>query len=139
MVRSEALIIGLLASGAPASPAQFDLVCIGATRTYFAGDTKVEPYSAHFRVDLARRQWCESDCGAVRPIAQVQEEFLEMAPSDDSETPRGHKHYSFLIGRTDGHERVTYMVDGPNFYSDTTDATCTAAPFSGFPKLKKKF
>jgi hypothetical protein len=132
-------MIALAASSPAVAADQFDLICAGTQRTLFGVTDKQEPYSERFRIDLKTQQWCRADCGAVRKIAEVQQAYLRLEPSSNELTADGQKRFDQVISRTDGRLLTVYMVNGRNFFSMTTAATCKSAPFSGFPELHKEF
>lgn len=139
MVRAAALALILVATPAVAAPDQFDLDCSGTTRTQTVSTDKTEPFTRHYRIDLESKRWCAADCGAVHPIAEVQESYLKLEPGSDEYTPEGRKTFTSMISRTTGAETVTYAVTGRDLYTSESRAQCRAAAFSGFPKLDKQF
>jgi hypothetical protein len=132
-------MIALAASSPAVAADQFDLICAGTQRTMSGVTDKQAPYSDRFRIDLKSQQWCHADCGAVRKIAEVQQAYLRLEPSSNEMTADGPKRFDQVISRTDGRLLTIYLVQGRNFFSMTTDATCKPAPFSGFPELHKEF
>lgn len=127
----------------PASAQTFDLNCRGVrkTTTLYTGDTQ-EPYTSHFRIDLTSGQWCEAECKAIFPIADVQPASIVLQNKDvDSITEK-----SLLVNRINREtgEHVitsTYQLrrDRSSMMLMTYKGACEKQAFSGFPKLQTKF
>lgn len=137
-----AFIIGTLFSSS-ALAQSFDLNCQGTrkTTTLYTGDTQ-EPYTSHFRIDLTSKQWCEAECKAIFPIADVQPASIVLQNKDvDSITEK-----SLLVNRINREtgEHVitsTYQLrrDRSSMMLMTYKGACEKQAFSGFPKLQTKF
>ncbi|WP_037492765.1 hypothetical protein [Sphingomonas sp. PAMC 26605] len=120
----------------------FNLVCSGTTTTEYVARSSSEPYSAIYRVDLDRSEFCEGVCEAPRKIYRVEPTELLLELSDN---PDGMVRSSFLnqVDRRTGEQRI----DQTNQESDDHDVMwivrsrghCEKAPFTGFPKFDTKF
>ena len=119
-------LVGILAllTAAPAMPAeQFDLVCKIVSKVGSASTTD----SLHFRIDVARRVFCEGDCKSVREITSITP--LQIVLTDWHGDP-----YVFLekLDRQTG--AYSLEIGGPAQMK--VSAQCQSAPFSGLPKTK---
>src|SRR3546814_10477028 len=104
------------AAAAPA--AQFDLKCSGTTTTTTIAGKETKPYSTAYRIDLAKKKWCEGECKALHDIYSVQpaeitlrykntDTFSERAlTSDRIDRERSEEHTSELQSLV----RISYAV-----------------------------
>ncbi|RSV41538.1 hypothetical protein CA234_09735 [Sphingomonas sp. ABOLE] len=97
---------------------QFDLICN-------FGKTPIR-----YRIDAAIGQACEQDCSRIWKMGPVTSG--DMTLMDTTGTP-GEVQQTIVINRLTGKLRHWIRgLDGPL----TEEATCSAAPFSGFPPAK---
>lgn len=106
------------------APARFDLVCEGFE---ILGVDTTGPYQSRVRVDLEQGNYCEGDCR--RPL-----QFGTASPGElvlSYGTGR-HLHYQTLTREAGARIRLT------DYFGSNHDrtATCSVAPFSGFPHLE---
>lgn len=128
---------------APAFAQTFDLNCEGVrkTSTLYAGDTQ-EPYVSHFRINLTSKQWCEAECKAIFPVADVQPASIILQNKEtDSLSEK-----SLLVNRINretGEHSITstYQLrrDRTSMMLMTYKGVCERRPFSGFPEFQTKF
>lgn len=135
----KAFIAAVLAATSAQAADRFDLICSGSTHISTPDGDQSTPIQRHYRVDTKAKRWCADECGAVHPIAEVQEAYLKLEPSADESTPEGHKTFAAMIDRITGEETVIYSIFGRRFYTSELKAQCKPAPFSGFPRLGKQF
>lgn len=117
--------IALLGLATPAMAAdQFDLVCNG-------GDV-----SFHYRVDLAKGEWCFGSCETVFKIPEVTSGTLTLMDKEPS-GPRGDT-IKNRINRATGEWYFYRSQPSIGFYK-TVEGKCELAPFSGMTDVPTKF
>ena len=113
---------------------QFDLVCTGGVdRT---GSGRTAPTSAHYRVDLAARLWCEGACEKVSSIQDVTPAKITFRSTDTARVDGiTREHY---VSRIDGKWYRLDYARSPAPYDSfaQTTGTCEPAPFSGLPSAR---
>src|SRR3546814_4356237 len=74
MIKKLSIFAALMAvpAAAAAPAAQFDLKCSGTTTTTTIAGKETKPYSTAYRIDLAKKKWCEGECKALHDIYSVQ-------------------------------------------------------------------
>jgi hypothetical protein len=122
-------VVLLALAAAAAHPQQFDLDCTGPDASGMWKQASI-----HLRVDTARGEWCDGECKALRPIADVQPTVLWLDKSVDAEDAAGQGHFR-TVDRESGEYTNARM--GPGGYAEK--ALCTVQPFSGFPTFDTKF
>jgi hypothetical protein len=120
------------------TPLQFDLNCSGTTTmsdlkgfrsTPFGNPS---PFSRHYRVDLAQRRYCEDECTTTHPLISVEDNFIMFEDEKTSGTD-----HSSGVNRENGRFMDRTRIFGSDALTMTvfmSTASCSAAPFSGFPK-----
>lgn len=117
-----ALVLALTLVATPAAAAdQFDLVCTGDD----------EPW--HYRVDLAKGEWCAGKCETVFRLASVTSGTIVLR----SEKPefRGGDAVENSINRASG-EWYYYRSLPKIGFSKTVKGKCELAPFTPMPSRK---
>lgn len=123
-----------------APPQQFDLVCAGTKRrlSQFVNDSA--PFATRIRIDLQRGEWCEGDCGAVEPFAEVQPASFTLRRSSGYSEALGYNELSITIDRTTGAYLGFSSSRGAGSMSTIEwRASCEPRPFSGFPEVRTRF
>ncbi|MBU7589214.1 MAG: hypothetical protein KAF42_08385 [Sphingopyxis terrae] len=144
MYRIVSIAAALLAipASAAAPAAQFNLNCAGTLNSSSILGDKSEEYTATYRIDLAKKKWCEQDCKALHDIVSIQPAQLTLSEERvDSPSER-----SFLINMIDretgAHKIISssenYRIRG-SILNLRWEGTCEPATFTGFPDLKTKF
>jgi len=113
--------IMLALPGAAAGQDRFDLVCTA------------KGSAVRYRVDLATKQYCDGDCKAVRPIAEVSSSEIVLErhePAFRSDITR-----RVIINRTTGRWNTYFDMPGVGLPFDQ-DGECAKADFSGMPTAK---
>lgn len=128
------LLLLAAATAAPQQPQQFDLVCSGQMRFDLAGPYQQHDFRLH--VDLAARQWCEGDCKAVRPLADVQPATIWFEKSSDDDQALGINHDQ-VVNRQTG-EFMLYHHGGHAGVVDVK-ASCAPAPYTAPAAVSRKF
>lgn len=115
-MRAFALALVIVSTPAATAEQQFDLICM-------FGKTEMR-----FRVDLAAGEACSEECSAVWPLGVVTagEIVLRDTRGMPSEVPQ-----TYVVNRQTG--LLTHWIGRLNY---TETATCTPAPFSGFPTAR---
>ena len=118
------IVATLLGLAAPAMAAdQFDLHCVGKNLG--------KAISKDYRVDLSAQKWCQGECSALDPIAEIRPEkivFRYKAKSFATD--------SLIIEEVD---RTTgAWKDRTGVWWDS-EGSCEPRPFSGFPTITTKF
>lgn len=137
------VILTLLSSGpAIAQSAQFNLRCKGTMEVREIGADKVGPYEKVFRIDLARKKWCEGLCEEATPIASVQETQIVLT-DHRSESRTMDSYVSERIDRKTGEHDAGLGVRSygrSGFVSSKSwKGSCEQEPFTGFPTVETKF
>jgi hypothetical protein len=132
----------IVASPASAQATQFNLRCKGTMEVREIGADKIEPYEKVFRIDLARKKWCEGACEEATSIASVQE--TQIVLTDYKTESRSMDSYvSERIDRKTGEHDAGLGVRsyGRSAFvsSKSWKGTCEREPFTGFPAVKTKF
>ena len=121
---------GVLAIGAPAaaSPASFDLVCHGQTKT---GTGEVRPMTMRLSVDGARRRWCYRDvgCGRQFPVISFASGHLVLLAV---QTPLNEA--SLTVDLPAGDLTMTTGIPSRPLAARTSKAQCAMAQFTPLPK-----
>ena len=100
---------------------RFDLVCT-AHRT-----------NEHYRIDLAKGEWCYGPCGFVQKIKSVTSGLIVLLENDADNAEKGR--YYNRINRASG-EWEWYNSNPGSYSAMDIRGTCAPAPFSGFPAAK---
>jgi hypothetical protein len=131
------LLVGMMLLGATPAMAtdQFDLVCTGRNRS--APLASWRPIEKHYRIDLAKMQWCQDRCQGVDPIAKVEADKITFRYE-----PRKFEADGLVVETAD--RRVGTWVDyvsspGLNGLYWESEGVCSPAPFTPFPKVATKF
>lgn len=117
-----AVLVALALASAVQSQ-QFDLVC--ATT---AGQE-------HIRVDLTQGKWCEADCSAVHPVAEVHPGSIFFTKESAEEEVRQILHFRAVNRVTGEYWHVNERLRDPM----RLNGKCERTDFSGFPELRTKF
>jgi hypothetical protein len=127
----------LMLVAAPAAAAdQFDLVCKGQWR--FGASDPYEPHDFRLRIDLKAKRFCEMDCKATEPIADVQPNLIVFRQAEAEDRALGTM-FTDEVDRSTGKYTYFKYSERPRHVWIQEDAICEPAPFSGFPELTKKF
>jgi hypothetical protein len=122
-------LAAVAAGQAQAATEQFDLVCRGTVSK--GHGAKPELTDEHYRVDLAKGQWCGGECTHVRAIAEVTPSRITFDKRDD---PLKREYALHLVERTTGE---WYYSLGPVAERWTIQGQCEPAPFTGInPQVK---
>lgn len=133
-------IIGLVAAAASQSDQQFDLVCSGTISEESFYGNKSDPYTYSYRIDLAAKKFCESDCKTIRNIHDVQPGALYLDPPEDTDTVTKKRLFRGHINRETGKQTMLSTSGrGMNILILEWKGDCVRRPFSGFPNLQTKF
>lgn len=141
-----ALTILAAISAAPAVAAapvpQFNLTCSGTLSTKSIAGDEAEPYSFSYRIDLARKKWCNEECKTLFDIHSIQPALLTLQYKNvDGISERSL--LSNTINRETGEHKltITSATPGDRFSTLILDwvGSCERAPFTGFPPVKTKF
>lgn len=131
------ILIAAALLAAPAQAAdQFNLDCKGQWR--FRASDPFEPTAQVFRFALAKKKYCEGECKARLPIAEIGQHFLELRTATDEEKVLGTIRTN-RIDRTTG--RYIYFLSQrrPSHSFIEVEMMCEPKPFTGFPVLQTKF
>ena len=142
-MRSVILAASLLLVGAapPAATTSFNLVCAGAITTDSIDiKGKQEPYSYTYRIDLAKKKYCQGDCGAIKDIYDVQPASIRLDAPKDVDTIDDKTFADGFIDRQTGHQQILLEVGrDANVTISKWDGECVKQPFSGFTPITTKF
>lgn len=141
MFRSAIILAAVLATPATAAEqSKFDLRCTGTLATKSMVRDTSESYEDHYRIDLAARKWCESECKALHDIEQLQPTQITLTSKEDK-TPGDSSLTSNFIDRETGAHHALSTSDnrltGPIILK--WEGTCAKEAFSGFPAFETKF
>lgn len=116
----------------------FNLVCSGLTFSYTnqsVADMKRAPFDLTFRVDLASLRYCMDGCTETLTIKQVTPNEIVLSDGPSS----GSKLNTKKVNRESGSYQSLLVIEAPALqmaYYSTSNGTCKAAPFTGFPARK---
>lgn len=120
-----ALTLALCLVATPALAAeQFDLLCRGDD----------EPW--HYRIDLAKSEWCADKCKTVHKIASITSGTIVLQSKEPQF--KGGDRVINSINRATGEWYFHRSLPGVGFNKAVT-GTCELRDFSGFPSAKAKF
>lgn len=122
-LRAAVLLLGIANASAStgATSTRFDLECADA-------GGKDGPYTAHYRIDLSAKKWCEDQCRTVKPISAVQTSYITLEGAPNTE-------WWHTIDRQKGEDSIFSEIGEMEHIS----GQCTLKPFSGFATFKTKF
>src|SRR3546814_6025392 len=106
------------AAAAPA--AQFDLKCSGTTTTTTIAGKETKPYSTAYRIDLAKKKWCEGECKALHDIYSVQPAEITLRYKN-TDTFSERALTSDRIDRETGAHKVTITLANPRSEAHTSE------------------
>ncbi|MGB3318227.1 MAG: hypothetical protein WBA75_04225 [Sphingopyxis granuli] len=144
MIRSLTATMAFLAvpAVAAAPAAQFNLKCSGTTTTQTIAGKETKPYTTIYRVDLAKKKWCEGECKALHDIYAVQPGEITLRYKN-TDTFSERSLTSDRIDRETGAHKVTITLANPRDRYSTIildyEGQCERAVFSGFPSITTKF
>jgi hypothetical protein len=124
-----------LAAAAAAQPQQFDVSCHGPGGADGKTSIAWTELAIELRVDLAGKRWCEGDCKAIHPIAEIQPASIWLEHQSEYERARQIVHFRTLNRETGGYTRI----EETRYGTISQHGQCTAKPFSGFLEIKTKF
>lgn len=118
-------LLALSAEAAADAPAeQFDLIC------------KAPKEQEHYRIDLARNEWCYGKCEVVQKIANVTSGMISL--HDHQPTHARDARYFNQINRVTGEWHWFNHTPG-SLSMMNVQGTCEPAPFSGIISGPTKF
>ena len=120
-MRGWMMAVALVAAPAMAAEQQFDLICSGSRKA-----------AAHYRVDLARGEWCQAECKGTVKIADATLGTLTLL-NRKAVRPRDSES-RVTINRSTG-EWHSYWSFGDQL-PVVEDGVCLPAAFSGFPATR---
>lgn len=112
-------------------PMQFDLICSGNDHIEILKNgviDRVDEYHDRYRIDFESRRWCRGECVEAHAIIGATTTVITLAagPVKDGTA-------EITINRTSGHLDSKVHQFGDGMRTDTYDADCKPAPFSGMP------
>jgi hypothetical protein len=124
-MRSVLLSSFLLVATPAAAADQFDLICTAKKE------------SQHYRVDLAKSEYCFGDCRQVMPIATITSGLIKFY-DDEPKFPGDATKYNIVNRLTGEWQWYNYS---PRLGPGAMDikGTCEPAPFSGLGDAAQKF
>lgn len=123
-MRALILVFGLVSAPVAAAD-QFDLNCTGKYRP--RTHAKWKPVAIHLRIDLAAQAFCRDECQSVHKIDEIDPGTIRLRKGN----PQPITSYSYQEI-----DRVAGTFESYEYGGFAEQATCTAAPFSGFPTAK---
>lgn len=140
-----ALLVALVSAPALAveAPAQFDLICSGTTtgqldpREPRIMDAAPKRWAQAFRVDLTAKRFCRDDCAKLETLTEGESGQVVLVDDISLIDRQTRESHSAVYDRSSRKYRASDTIQDLSFgfyrMSNSTTATCTAGPFSGFP------
>ena len=110
---------------AMASAAAFDLMCVGTETRLLPMPITEKPFEIHLRIDLNAERWCSGGCESTQHIYLIGDTVIYFDNIDDKHVD-AYRTVSRETGRYDHDVKM-----GSSLVHQM--ASCTRAPFSGFP------
>lgn len=110
---------------------QFDLHCEGRASGSFSAKQE-----RHYRVDLAKNEWCDDECDNVFQIAEITSGRIVFSKKE--RTFPGDFESLTMVNRVDG----SWYIETSRSLRDIPikiEGTCEPASFSGFSSQSTKF
>lgn len=120
---------------AAASPSQFDLTCTGHQTVTDVNGKATSEFANHLRIDVDAKKWCEGECKVQHLLDKAEPTYFHLTPERRAPFPA----HLDQIDRETG--KYIYIDVSPAPYNliMRTEAQCSSAPFTGFPKVPTKF
>jgi hypothetical protein len=130
-----ALAIAPVSAALAQGETKFDLTCVGEVRRHPGTEVgSYVPWTGRLKIDLETKTFCQDDCSKVEQIYSITPEKIVLLRKADGEV------FDFSeIQRSNGFylrtHSITKIENGTiNDQAEDYRATCSPAPFSGFPK-----
>lgn len=132
-----AVLLGVTQSAGAQDGQQFDLQCIGQTRSQSElGELRVSEYVAHMRLDLTAKRYCIDSCELVGVIQEVTDDVIAIQRTNPDRDPRLPTSTFIIVRRSGDLEMSRFPRRGGVEFISTT-AACERAPYSGLPHDRK--